>query len=197
MAMLFKAEEVQDWGVPVVQKATALQLPIEGIECFLSKKAQTLEEVMPELKPNFMTLYATGGLWSMHDLLFWILDRTGPAKVISATWSITEEPATQIARRLHEGLIQQLHFLFDVRVRIRNPKAFSFIRHQAATCRLSACHAKAFVVENDNWQVTVISSANFTSNPRIEAGVLLTHPKAGEFTKDWVMKEIQKGHPFH
>jgi hypothetical protein len=194
--MLFKAEDVQDWGVPVVQKATALQLQIEGIECFLSKRAQTLDEVMPELKPNYTTLYASGGLWSMHDLLFWILDRTGPAKVISATWSITEDPATQIARRLHEGLITELHFLFDVRVRIRNPKVLGFVKHQAATCRLSACHAKAFVVENENWQVTVISSANFTSNPRIEAGVLLTNAIAAEFTKDWILKEIEKGHPF-
>jgi hypothetical protein len=194
--MLFKADQVQDWGIPAVQKATSLELPMEGITCFLSKKAQTLEEVIPKLKPNHVTLYATGGLWSMHDLLFWILDQTGPAKVISATWSITEDPATQLARRLHEGLIQELHFLFDVRVRIRNPKAFGFIRHQAATCRLSACHAKAFVVENADWQVTAVSSANFTSNPRIEAGVLLTHPKAAEFTKDWIMKEIEKGHPF-
>lgn len=194
--MLFKPDEIEDWGVPKVQKATAMELPIEGIESFLSKKAQTLQEVMPELKANFITLYASAGLWSMHDLLFWILDKTGPAKVISATWSMTEDPATQIARRLHEGIIQELHFLFDVRVRIRNPKVLSFVKHQAATCRLSACHAKAFVVENDSWNVTVVSSANFTTNPRIEAGVLLTHPKAAEFTKDWIMKEIEKGHPF-
>lgn len=194
--MLFKASDVQDWGVPVVQQATALQLPIEGLECFLSKRTQTLQEVMPELKPGFVTLFASAGLWSMHDLLFWILDKTGPARVVSATWSITDEPATQIARRLHEGLITELHFLFDVRVKIRSEKVYTFVKHQAATCRLSACHAKAFVVENDEWSVAVVGSANFTNNPRIESGVLLVSREAAEFTRSWIMAEIQKGHPF-
>lgn len=194
--MLFRPDEVQDWGAPVVQKASVLELPLEGLENVLSKRKQTLQEVMPCLKPGYVTLYASGGLWSMHDLLFWILDQTGPARVVSATWSITEEPATQIARRLHEGLITELHFLFDVRVRIRGEKVYSFIRHQAATCRLSACHAKAFVVENDAWSVAVVSSANFTNNPRIESGVLLVSREAAEFTRNWIMAEIAKGHPF-
>ena len=194
--MLFRASDVQDWGVPVVQQATALQLPIEGLECFLSKRTQTLQEVMPELKPGFVTLFASAGLWSMHDLLFWILDKTGPARVVSATWSITDEPATQIARRLHEGIITELHFLFDVRVKIRSEKVYTFVKHQAATCRLSACHAKAFVVENDSWSVAVVGSANFTNNPRIESGVLLVSREAAEFTRSWIMAEIQKGHPF-
>jgi hypothetical protein len=194
--MLFRSSEVSDWATPNVQKATALEIPLTGLECFLAKKAQTLEEVIPSLKPDFVTLYASGGLWSMHDLLFWILDQTGPAKVTSATWSITEDPATQITRRLHEGLITELHFLFDIRVKIRNPKVFSFVNHQAATCRLSACHAKAFVVEAEHQTVTVVSSANFTSNPRIEAGVILTHQQAADFTKAWIVAELQKGHPF-
>lgn len=194
--MLFDAKKVEDWGVPSVQKGSAIQLPIEGFDSFLSKKAQTLEEVMPKLTRDTVTLYASGGMWSMHDLLFWILERTGPAKVYAATWSITEEPAKQLARRLHEGMIQELHFLFDVRVKIRNPKVFAFAKHQAATCKLSVCHAKVTVVQNDAWSVTVVSSANFTNNPRIEAGVLLTNVKAAEFEKDWIMKEIEKGHPF-
>jgi hypothetical protein len=193
--MLFKIDEVADWASAQVKVAGAIEMSA-SVECVLGKSTENVKAVMPDLKHDKTILFATAGLWSMHDLLFFYLDKIGSADVYAATWSMTEEPATMIVRGLSSGLIRSLHLLFDARIRLRNPKVFAFVKHNNVVCRLSSCHAKVCVIENEEWQITIVGSSNFTNNPRIESGVVMTDPKAAEFSKNWILAELDKAHPF-
>jgi hypothetical protein len=44
--------------------------------------------------------------------------------------------------------------------------------------------------------ISVVGSANFTSNPRIEAGHISTNPQTADFHAAWMMAEINNAAPF-
>ncbi len=192
---LFKTEEIKDYAAPQVKQAGAVTVQlIERV--IMGKRNASVVELFTELVDNSLTSYASAGLWSMHDLLFRVLELTGPARITFATWSMTQEPVTMLVNAIQEGLILELNGLLDVRVKIRNPKVYQFAKMQFGKVRESVCHAKVTVIENDRWSVTINGSPNFTNNPRIEAGDVIVSPIIAEFHRRWIMKEIEKAHPF-
>ncbi len=193
--MLFKTEELKDFQQP--QNRVASIIPVAGQEQqVIFKLNDSLVEKLPEIKPGTSYHYATAGLWSMHEMLGHILSFTGPAKVYLATWTINEDPARMLMNCLNTGIIQELFGLFDVRVKVRSPETYAFVKHNFCKAGLTICHAKVTVIQNENWNVTVIGSANYTHNPRIEAGVISTDVGSANFHKDWILKELNKAHPF-
>ena len=69
-------------------------------------------------------------------------------------------------------------------------RAFQFAQGITTSVKLAKCHAKVTVLENEHWSVTIVSSANMTNNPRIEAGVICTDLAAAEFHKKWIVDVI-------
>lgn len=192
---LFRTDDLRDYAAPQVKQAATVSVQlIERV--LMGKRNDSVSELFTELVGDSLTSYVSAGLWSMHDLLFRILELTGPARVTFATWSMTQEPVTMLVNAINEGLILELNGLLDVRVKIRNPKVYQFAKLQFTQVRESICHAKVSVIENDCWAVTVNGSPNFTNNPRIEAGDVIVSRRIAEFHRNWIMKEIEKAHPF-
>lgn len=192
---LFKTDDIRDYAAPAVEQAGAVTVALLE-RVLMGKRNDKVGELFTELIHDSLTSYVSAGLWSMHDLLFRILELTGPARVTFATWSMTQEPVTMLVNALHEGLILELNGLLDVRVKVRNPKVYQFAKMQFGKVRESVCHAKVTVIENDRWAVTINGSPNFTNNPRIEAGDVIVSRAIAEFHRTWIMKEIEKAHPF-
>jgi hypothetical protein len=162
----------------------------------LMKADVALSEAFPEIVNGFEYPYATGGDWSTHDLIFYLLGKIGPASLVAATWSVSEAAAIKLASALDSGLITDISFLVDWRVQVRTPSFLSVAREKFADVRVSSCHAKAFVLRNENWAISVVGSANFTNNPRIEAGHMSTNAKAADFHAGWILAEIKNAQPF-
>ncbi|MGB4775704.1 MAG: hypothetical protein WBP45_11055 [Daejeonella sp.] len=193
--MLFNSSDIKDFQQPQNKEASLTK--VEGGEMQLLIRANdTLLEKFPGITQGISYHYATAGLWSSHDLLFHLLTFTGPAKVYLATWSITEDPARMLVNGLNNGIIQELYGLFDIRVKIRSPETYLFAKHNLCKARLTVCHAKVTIIQNENWNISIVGSANYTNNPRIEAGVISTLKATAEFHKDWILKELDKAHPF-
>lgn len=192
--MLFDPATVTDLTGPQVRQATALQLGGEplGTVCALNSE---LPLVLPRIDPGQHYHLVSAGLWAMHELLFHLLTFTGPARVTLATWSMSETAVRQLVRGLDAGLITSLHALLDARVRVRTPEVLAFLKCQAARVRITANHAKVTVIENDAWQIAVVSSANMTNNPRYEATVVDCHPGAARLHCGWIENELRKAHP--
>jgi hypothetical protein len=193
--MLFNSSEIKDFQQPQHKDASVIAVQDNEYQLLL-KANDILEEKFQEIVRGFSYHYATAGLWSSHDLLFHLLKFTGPAKVYIATWSITEDPARMLVNGLNSGAILELYGLFDIRVKIRNPETYVFAKHNLCKARLTVCHAKVTVIENEQWNISIVGSANYTNNPRIEAGVISTIPATANFHKDWILKELDKAHPF-
>lgn len=157
-----------------------------GASYALGKSLRQLQSVIGELEHDQCIQFSTGGRWSMHHLLEYLLLKTGPAKVWMTTWTITEEPMRALLDMIKKGMITQVHAVLDYRIEKRKPEALQLASNIITKIKLTKCHAKVLVIQNEDWNVTVLGSANFSKNPRIEAGVIFTDRRSAEFHANWI-----------
>jgi hypothetical protein len=174
----------------------AVQLGLMPTLYLLSKGRKALRLHVGQLERDQVVHYATGGRWSAHELLQFVLERTGPAQVSISTWTVTEAPVRALLALREAGLITSLDLLFDHRIKTRCPKAFQLVDALGARVHLAKCHAKVTVVENAEWAVTVLSSQNYTRNPRIETGVIFTDRASAAFHRSWMEAQLLGNQPF-
>ncbi len=162
----------------------------------LGKALSRVQEVIGTVTMGESLHYVSIGEWSMHDILFHLLSQTGPADVYIATWSVSEDAVRQLIQKVTDGSITRLYGILDWRVKVRRPEAFELARFNVADLRLTTCHAKVTVIRNEAWGIAIVGSANYTNNPRIEAGVIACDFDVASFHQDWMASEILKADPF-
>jgi hypothetical protein len=140
--------------------------------------------------------FASGSLWSTHDILRYILGFAGPCSLTMATWSIATAAADLLVDWKRSGLLNSVAMLVDWRVQVRTPGVLTLAKEHFTDIRVTCCHAKAFVMQNDTWNISLIGSANLTNNPRIECGHLSTSKTVADFHKSWILAEIANAKPF-
>lgn len=145
-----------------------------------------LETAIGTVKMGQQICYITDGAWSMHELLAYLLKQTGRAKVYIVTWTITEVPARSLLMLKKDNLISELHCVIDDRVRSRTPKSFQLLEQTCDRLLEKKCHSKNIIIENEEWQIGVISTANFSKNPRIESGVIDCNRQTAEFFRQFI-----------
>ena len=133
-------------------------------------------------------------------MLQFLLSRIGPAKVWVTSWGITQEPLNQILQLLDTSppVIQSLNALFDSRVKLQCPQAFQLLlgRSDRVRVRLAKNHSKLLVLINEQWAITVCSSANLTQNERLEYYVIATDRALAIHNRDWIQLELDQSLPF-
>lgn len=137
--------------------------------------------------------FFTKGAWSLDELLEYLIGITGPAQVWLTTWTVTETPLRSICRLIEEGQIVSLTALFDHRIDRRKPESLQLAMGMNARIKLVKCHAKMLVLENEAWSIAVVTSANLSKNPRMEAGVISCSREAAAFHKNWIENEFAGG----
>lgn len=162
----------------------------------LCKTQERLESAFGEIKQGRDYPYATGAEWSTHDLIIYLLEQIGPAQLTAATWSVAEHAAHKLIGLMDEGKLTSIEMLVDWRVQVRTPAFMPIARSKFSRIHVSSCHAKSFTLTNENWAISCVGSANFTNNPRIEAGHLSTSREAADFHRRWIIAEIEKAAPF-
>ena len=158
------------------------------------KNRKELVKAVGTLEEGKSTYTFSSGKWSSHELLAYVLEQTGPADVWITTWSCTEEPLRMLVKMKQNGMIRNMRCLFGDRVPVMSPNAWQLAKYNFTDIKLSHCHAKVQVIRNEQWGVVIMGSANFTINPRWEAGVVCCDKNvADEFAKgiDEAMKKIK------
>jgi len=194
---LFDLDDVADEVDKVVEKTKSKATRTEEkIQMKLSKAADRLEDVIGAVEMGKTTHYVSISEWSMHDVLFHILRQTGPAEVCIATWSVSEIAVRQIFKQMEEGQITRLYALLDWRVKVRRPEVHDLLKFNISDIHVTTCHAKTTVIRNKKWAISIVGSANFTNNPRIEAGVISCDRAAADFHRRWILDAIKGANPF-
>jgi hypothetical protein len=168
----------------------------EKNKCKIGKANEKVSKVIGEIKMNETIHYTSIGEWSSHDLLFHILKQIGPASVYISTWSISEDATRKMLDHVKNGSIKKLSCVLDWRVKVRRPEVYELAKYNISDIRLTTCHAKVTVIENDQWNIAIIGSANYTNNPRIEAGVIACYKDVADFHKKWMKEEMLNSDPF-
>jgi hypothetical protein len=126
--------------------------------------------------------YWSYGNFNMMRLIFWILEQTGPAEIILCTYSISPKTLQGVINRREKGVIKDIRFIVDNRVRSLSPKPFDLLVANF-DYRCTSIHAKVACIWNENWKLSVVSSQNATDNPKMERGTIHTVPAVFEFDK--------------
>lgn len=150
-----------------------------------------LQSVLAMLSNSRCVHWVSEGDWSMHDLLFSLLDYTGPANVYLSSYAFSEFPARMIAEYKSRKIIKDLFCLIDKRLDVRSASALTMIKNVATRLELVNTHAKVTVIENDEHLIVVIGSANYTVNKRYECGVIITDSAAALFHKNWMINAFK------
>lgn len=161
--------------------------------CLYSSK---IDDVLNDISTGVYH-YVSAGAWSTHDLIFKIISQHGPIELTGATWSMASQVVDKFIKAFNDKTIVKMNFLFDWRVEVRTPEAYAMMKYtNICKMRVASCHAKLAVIEAAKFKCVIIGSANFTSNPRIEAGVIDCSDEAVNFHKKWIKSEIEGSKPF-
>ena len=168
-----------------------------------SKKIIKINEkisgILPDkLKEGECLHYASIADFSMHDIIFRLIDLYGPAKKFwLATWSISNNAAEMLIKAKEEGLIKESNLLLDWRVQVRTPKAKGLLAFNKVKMKVGNCHAKVFCLEMESGEkIVALGSANLTNNPRIEAGIITQSEEIYNFHAGWIEAEMNNSKPF-
>lgn len=167
---------------------TAYAMPVEGsIRLVNESISKNLSDAIGTIKMNEHVLFFTKNSWTVPDLVLHILNETGSANVFIASWAMKEMPARKLIKAKQMGLINELHLKLDHRVKTYDNAVYHQLVKNADSLTLAHCHAKVTVIENANWGVVICGSANYSTNPRAEAGMIICHKSAAEYSKNWIL----------
>lgn len=161
----------------------------------LSKVNDRIKDVIQMPAPGECQLYFSGGRWSMHDLINYMIKITGPCKVYITTYAISDKAATTLINLFDAGYIKEFYCVLDSRMKVRNPNVLSLMNHKFSNMKQSNCHAKVTVLQNDDFNIAIIGSANHSNNPRIEVGTIFNDKTAADFCRDLVIDELHERKP--
>ena len=163
-----------------------------AVELFSS--TDKLHQVLGEIKQGVTQHWWSRGTFNSVRLLMYVVNQIGPCDIIMSTYSISEKSARQLWAAQDKGLIKNIRFLIDNRVRSMSPKPF-----QALTgffpnmVRTASIHAKVTTFQNDNWKISIISSMNATDNNKIERGLISTDVNVFYFDDKILNDEFERG----
>ena len=200
---LNKAE--QNTKEPENQPVLFLSVP----ECRnLADSETSLRKQIGILEHNVCINFWSYGSFSLHELMFYILQQTGPAHINMCTWSISQDAIEKIIRKyqvilvsdeIHCDLVRPgfVHHVFPEAVKEAEDQVIVCTAPRVKVCKakplqmLSATfshkilrvHAKVVTIENEVWKISVVSSQNATTNPKLERGVIFISDEIFNFDK--------------
>ena len=130
--------------------------------------------------------WKSDGEFSLHELLTYLLGLSGPADLYLATWGLSAEPVNRLFELKKAGMVKSIYAMLDFRVRDRSPEAMQRLESIATEVVLLKSHAKVIAIHGEKESFCVIGSANFTNNPRIEAGVIIKGNHTTNETIKWI-----------
>lgn len=149
-------------------------------------------EVLGTYGPGSSFHAVSAGDWNFEHVLAWALDHVPEGElpeVRIATWTVATETSSHVIDAHRAGLFKRLRLMTHWHARTLYAKEASLPRECIATADL---HAKAILITTPSWHITVLTSANFTANPRIETYTVLHHEQAHTLHCGW-FDELYEG----
>lgn len=125
-----------------------------------------------KLEQNKTFPYFSDGEFSMHELFEHVLTQTGPAEIAISSFSIAEVAVRTFFRLAEIGIITNMKCLFDLGVKRHKLGLLFFSMNVVSSISLSKNHSKMILISNDQWCVSIISSANFNINDKKEVWII-------------------------
>lgn len=168
----------------------------EAEDFVICKNPEKLQLLLKAIQGGKAVHYLSKGDWSMHDMIMQLLKTYGPAELFITTYALREFSVRQIILAQAAGDITAVNMLLDYRAKVRTPEVFQLASQNMNKICLYGIHAKVTVLRSDKGCVTIVGSANWTSNPRVECGVVSMNKELAEFHINWIQKLIDNAEIF-
>jgi hypothetical protein len=167
-----------------------MQTVKEPTQFVICKSPGKLKLLLEAITPGMTVHYVSKGDWSMHDLVMQLVKTLGPSEIFFTTYALRETPIRQLVMGLQNGSITAIKMLVDTRAKIRTPEVFEMAKMNFCQIGQLNIHAKVCVIKSTKGSVCITGSANWTANPKIEAGVVSMNNELAEFHISWINKLI-------
>lgn len=162
----------------------------------ICKSPAKLQQLVTALSPGKTIHFVSDGDWSTHDLVMSLLPLCRPAELYITTYAIRELPVRQLIMAMEKKDILAVNMLLDNRARVRTPDVYQLASFNLTKICLTHIHAKVTVLRGPDISITIMGSANWTQNPRIEVGILSRDDALAQFHIDWITKAMNDGELF-
>jgi len=155
------------------------------------KASKVKNDIVDALSNNCVINFVSNGQFNLHELIESIIVKNGICfEAFISAWAIKPEPARVICSLKDKKLLQKIHFILDHRVKGQEHDAMSIIEPCASSISYKNIHAKVVLLRFENLEVSIVTSANFTKNSRIEVGVVSTNKSTFNFQEEWMRKAM-------
>ena len=140
------------------------------------KRTASMADVVKPLAECPSQAYLSNAV-QVADLLEWILEQVGTAKVWQTSFSISEEFIRRLFFIEKSGRVSEFNLVLDHKATNKTLKLWSFMTQVIQRTFLTDNHSKILLVQAENGQtVSVITSQNLTRGNRHESAFIATDP---------------------
>lgn len=138
------------------------------------KRTATIADYLKPLSECASQAYLSNAI-QVADLLEWILEQVGTAKVWQTSFSISEEFLRRLFFIEKSGRVSEFNLVLDHKATNKTLKLWSFITQVIERTYLTDNHSKILLVLADTGEtVSVITSQNLTRGNRHESAFVST-----------------------
>ena len=166
------------------------------VDFVMCKGPDKLKILLQAIQPGKQVHYVSDGDWSMHDLVMELLKKYKPADLFMTTYALREFSVRQLILAQERKELISVNMLVDHRAKVRTPDVFNLASMNVNRIFLTAIHAKVAVIRSPQGFVSIVGSANWTQNPRIESGVVSLDEGVANFHINWIEKVIDNAEIF-
>lgn len=140
------------------------------------KRTASMADVVKPLAECPSQAYLSNAV-QVADLLEWILEQVGTAKVWQTSFSISEEFIRRLFFIEKSGKVSEFNLVLDHKATNKTLKLWSFMTQVIQRTYLTDNHSKILLVQAESGQtVSVITSQNLTRGNRHESAFISTDP---------------------
>ena len=138
------------------------------------KRTASMADVLKPLSERSSQAYLSNAV-QVADLLEWILEQVGKAKVWQTSFSISEEFLRRLFFIEKSGRVSEFNLVLDHKATNKTMKLWAFITQVIQRTYLADNHSKILLVESQKGDtISVITSQNLTRGNRHESAFIST-----------------------
>jgi hypothetical protein len=160
-------------------------------------REQAARDALGELERSLERYVITKGQFSLIELIRAVLEQTGPADLAVSTWTAAGADIAEAHEFLTDGRLRSTRWLVDFTFQRRKPHFCGQLRKLFGddAIRVTRNHAKLVVITNAKWSVTILTSMNLNTNPRMEFLLVREDPDLAAFNLAWIDDLFRRKQP--
>lgn len=158
----------------------------------LSVNKKMIEKQLGTLETSQAKFFVSRAHWNLHEVVQHFASQLQKPDLYFTTWAMKEQPARAILDMKNRVLIGKVFALISDRMPGNDKQSLQLLEPILSGSRQLKLHAKVACLLSENEGITILGSANWSANPRIETGVAIRDFNLTKEFANWILNEIER-----